>query len=85
MSPEKLFRVTPPWEGLSKAFTKACEALALWLMREMPVSAAGRIIKETDTRLWRLWRAQVECAWPRLDWSEVSIVGCDELSARKGQ
>jgi transposase len=80
----KVYRVTPPWEGLSKAFTKAFEALAVLLMREMPVSAAARITGETDTRLWRLLRAQVERAWPRVDWSEVSIVGCDELSARKG-
>lgn len=80
----KVYRVTPPWEGLSKGFTKAFEAFALLLLREMPVSAVARQTGETDTRLWRLLRAQVERAWPRVDWSEVSIVGCDELSARKG-
>ena len=80
----KVYRVTPPRESLSKAFTKAFEALAILLMREMPVSAAARLTGETDTRLWRLLRVHVERAWPRVDWSEVSIVGCDELSARKG-
>ena len=80
----KVYRVTPPWEGLSKAFTKAFEALAILLMREMPVCPAAGLINETDTRLWRLLRAQVEHAWPCVDWSEISIVGCDELSARKG-
>ena len=45
----KVYRVTPPWEGLNKAFTKASDALALWLMRVMPVSAAARIIKERPT------------------------------------
>jgi hypothetical protein len=77
----KVYRVTPPWEGLSKAFTKAFEALAILLMREMPVCPAAGLINETDTRLWRLLRAQMEHAWPCVDWSEVSIVGCDELSA----
>ena len=80
----KVYRVTPPWEGLSKAFTKAFEALTLLLLREMPVSAAARLTKESDTRLWRLLSAHVQRAWPRVDWSEVTIVGCDELSARKG-
>jgi transposase len=33
-----LFRVRPPWEGLSTHFSKEFEAFALLLMREMPVS-----------------------------------------------
>ena len=47
----KVYRVTPPWEGLSKHFTKAFEAMALLLLREMPVAAVGRLIDEHDTRL----------------------------------
>jgi transposase len=31
-----VFRVRPPWEGLSSHFTKEFEAYALLLMREMP-------------------------------------------------
>ena len=33
----KVYRVTPPWEGRSKHFTQEFEAFALTLMREMPV------------------------------------------------
>ena len=40
----KVYRVLPPWEGLSKHFTQAFEALALLLMREMPVAAAARLV-----------------------------------------
>jgi hypothetical protein len=32
-----VFRVRPPWEGLSTHFTKEFEAFALLLMREMPM------------------------------------------------
>lgn len=80
----KVYRVTPPWEGLSKHFTKAFEAFALLLMREMPVLAVSRKVKETDTRLWRMLKAHVAVAYPQADWSQVVCVGCDEMSVRKG-
>ena len=57
-----VFRVRPPWEGLSTHFTKEFEAFALLLMREMPVSKAAEIIGETDTRLWRMLFRQVDAA-----------------------
>ena len=81
----KVYRITPPWEGLSIHFTKAFEAFALLLMREMPVSAVSRLVKETDTRLWRMLKAHVAAAHPQSDWSNVVCVGCDEMSVRKGQ
>jgi hypothetical protein len=37
----KVYSVTPPWEGLAKHFTQAFEALALLLLREMPVAAVA--------------------------------------------
>src|SRR6266545_2246739 len=49
----KIYRVTPPWEGRSKHFSKEFEAFALTLMREMPVKKAGEILSETDQRMWR--------------------------------
>lgn len=80
----KVYRVRPPWEGLSKHFTKAFEAFSLLLMREMPVLAVSRTVKETDTRLWRMLKAHVAAAHPQCDWSQVVCVGCDEMSVRKG-
>ena len=80
----KVYRVAPPWEGLSKHFTKAFEAMALRLLREMPVAAAGRSIDEPDTRLWRMLKAPVAAAYPQADWSQVTCVGCAEMSVRKG-
>jgi len=80
----KVYRVRPPWEGLCKHFTKSFEAMALLLMREMPVAAVGRMVGETDTRLWRMLKAHVAVAYPQADWSEVICLGCDEMSVRKG-
>jgi transposase len=79
-----VFRVRPPWEGLSMHFTKEFEAFALLLMREMPVSKAAQLVGETDTRLWRMLFRQVDAAYAEADFSQVSCVGVDEMSVRKG-
>ncbi len=80
----KIYRVRPPWEGLSKHFTQAFEAMTLLLIREMPVAAAARQVGEHDTRLWRMLQAHVAAAYPQADFSQVTCVGCDEMSVRKG-
>jgi transposase len=79
-----VFRVRPPWEGLSTHFTKEFEAFALLLMREMPVSKAAALVGETDTRLWRMLFRQVDAAYAEADFSQVCCVGVDEMSVRKG-
>jgi transposase len=79
-----VYRVHPPWEGLSKHFTKPFEAHALQLLREMTVSAAARALGESDKRLWRMLHTHVSTAYPRLDFSAVTCVGCDEMSVSKG-
>ena len=80
-----VFRVRPPWEGLSSHFTKEFEAFALLLMREMPVSRVGELVGETDTRLWRMLFRQVAAAYAEADFSQVCCVGVDEMNVRKGQ
>jgi transposase len=80
-----LFRVRPPWEGLSTHFTKEFEAFALLLMREMPVSKVGELVGETDTRLWRMLFRQVDAAYAEADFSNVCCIGVDELNVRKGR
>lgn len=79
-----IFRVRPPWEGLSMHFTKEFEAFALLLMREMPVRKVAQTVGETDTRLWRMLFRQVEAAYGENDFSQVCCVGVDEMSVRKG-
>ena len=80
----KVYRVKPPWEGLSKHFSRAFEAFALTLMREMPVKRVGQIMGETDTRLWRMLMSHVEAAYGQVSMDEVVCVGVDEMSRAKG-
>lgn len=79
-----IYRVTPPWEGRGKHFTKEFEAFALTLIREMPVKKAGEILGETDQRMWRMLHAHVDAARAQADWSEVVSIGADEMNRRKG-
>ncbi|HWQ90433.1 MAG TPA: ISL3 family transposase [Clostridia bacterium] len=79
-----VFRVRPPWEGLSMHFTREFEAFALLLMREMPMSKVAEVVQETDTRLWRLLFAHVDAAYAQTDFSQVCCIGVDETGVRKG-
>jgi transposase len=79
-----VFRVRPPWEGLSTHFTKEFEALALLLIREMPVARVAKVVDETDARLWRMVFKHVARAYNEADFSNVCCVGVDELNIRKG-
>jgi transposase len=80
-----VFRVRPPWEGLSTHFTKEFEAFALLLMREMPMRKVAEAVAETDTRLWRMLFRQVAAAYAQADFTGVCCVGVDEMNVRKGQ
>jgi transposase len=80
----RIFRVRPPWEGLSTHFTKEFEAYALLLMREMPMSKVAEIVGEADTRLWRMLFRHVDRAYAEADFSHTCCVAVDEMSVRKG-
>ena len=80
-----VYRVRPPWEGLSGDFSREFEAFALLLAREMPVSQVGKLVGESDTRLWRMIFKPVAGAYAEADFSNVGCVGVDELNIRKGQ
>ena len=80
-----IYRVRPPWEGLSIHFTKEFEAYALLLIREMPMAKAAEVTGESDTRLWRMLFKHVDAAYAEADFSSVCCVGVDEMNVRKGQ
>lgn len=79
-----VFRVRPPWEGLSTHFTKEFEAFVLLLIREMPVARVAALVGERDMRLWRMTFKHVQGAYGQADFSNVCCVGVDELNIRKG-
>ncbi len=80
-----VFRVRPPWEGLSLHFTKEFEAFALLLMREMPMAKVAEVTGESDMRLWRMLFKHVDGAYAQADFGNVCCVGVDEMGVRKGQ
>lgn len=74
-----------PWARPGSSFTLLFEAFVIELVREdMPVRAAGRILGEYDTRLWRIIDHYVRDALARLDLSALANVGVDETSRAKG-
>jgi len=54
------------------------------LAREMPIRAMSKILREHDTRLWRVLNHYVEEARREADFSSVREVGVDETSSKRG-
>lgn len=73
------------WARPESGFTLLFEALLLAMLAEMPVKAVAELVGEHDTRLWRLLHHYVEQARGKLSMAEVTRVGVDETSARRGQ
>ncbi len=78
-------QVALPWARPGSGFTLLFEALLMALLAEMPVKAVAVLVGEHDTRLWRLLHHHVEQARAKLDLAEVTRVGVDETSAKRGQ
>ena len=77
--------VEPPWARPGSGFTLLMEAFVLGLVQHgMPVRQVARLVGENDTRLWRVLDHYVEQARAREDLSEVTTIGIDETSRRKG-
>ena len=77
-------RVAVPWAREGSGFTLLFEALVMAMMTAMPVAAVGRLVREHDTRLWRVLHHYVEEARNRADHSAVTRVAFDETAARRG-
>ncbi len=54
------------------------------LSQEMPVSQVAEMLKEQDTRPWRILEHYVEKAYRKEDWSEVKRILVDETSSKRG-
>jgi transposase len=60
------------------------EALVMTLAKSMPVSKIGGLVREHDTRIWRIIRGYVNRAYEKKSFKEVGKIGVDETSSRKG-
>jgi transposase len=77
--------VALPWARPGSGFTMLFEALVLTFAKAMPMSRVAAMVREHDTRVWRIVEHHVHTARARQDFSDVARVGMDETSARKGQ
>lgn len=73
-----------PWARSGSGFTLLFEALVLVLCKNMPVSAVARLVKEHDSRLWRVIEHYVDTARDGLDMSDATKIGADETSWKSG-
>ena len=73
-----------PWARKGSGFTLLFESSALLLMREMPVAAVARRLREHDTRLWRILQHYVENWKPRIDMSQTTTICVDETASKRG-
>jgi transposase len=79
-----VLQVPVPWAREGSGFTLLFEALVCSMAPHMPVSRVARMVREHDTRIWRVLGHYVEKARAAEDHSQVSVVGVDETSSRRG-
>ncbi len=73
-----------PWTRYTSRFTLAFEHWVMQLVKEMPVLPAARLIREHDTRIWRIVHHYVDAALQQQDLSSVRRIAVDETSATRG-
>lgn len=76
--------VTVPWARARSGFTLLFEAFIMALAKDMPVNAIAHLVKEHDTKLWRVLRHYVDQARSSEDYSDVVRVGVDETASKRG-
>jgi len=80
-----VLQVEVPWARAGSGFTLMMEGMILLLAQQMSVSAAARLLRTTDHRLWRVIDHYVTAAHRDKDWSKVRRILVDETSARRGR
>ena len=76
--------VEVPWARPGSGFTLLFEAIVMMLVKSMPVAAVARMLKEHDTRVWRIVHHYVDEARERADFSALRHVGLDETASKRG-
>lgn len=73
-----------PWARPNSGFTLLFEAFAMKLIEETPVSSVAQAMEETAPRIWRVFNHWVGKGKSRLDLCDVSRIGVDETSSKRG-
>lgn len=77
-------RVKSPWEGINSGFTLLFEAYILQLAAHLPVNVISKITGVSNYKLWNILEKYIASALARNDYSELTAIGLDETSAKKG-
>lgn len=80
----KVRQVQAPWEGKSSGFTLLFEALALQLVKLLPVHQVACLLGTYDLKLWNIMHIYTDLCRESEDFSEVKRIGVDETAARRG-
>jgi transposase len=80
----KVRQVQAPWEGHANGFTLLFEALALQLVKLLPVHQVSILLGTYDLKLWNIMHAYTDKCRELEDFSTVERVGVDETAARRG-
>ena len=78
-------QVSVPWARPGSGFTLLFEALVLSFAAAMPIAKVAAMIREHDTRIWRIVEHHVTAARDQLDCTGLTRVGMDETASAKGQ
>ena len=81
----KVRQVDVPWARKQSGFTLLFEALAMSLIEnEMPTNKVAKLLGEHPNRIWRIFNYWIELAYQKDDIRQVTQLGFDETSRRKG-
>lgn len=81
----KVRQVDVPWARKQSGFTLLFEAMAMSLIEnEMPVNKVARLLGEHPNRVWRIFNYWIALAYEKDDIRQVTQLGFDETSRRKG-
>jgi transposase len=80
----RVLQVTPGWVGKLSGFTLLFEALVMLLCREMPFAAVARTVGVSWHRVKAICDRYVDLAVEAQDLSEVTSLGIDETSYKRG-
>lgn len=81
----KARQVNAPWTRPGSGFTILMEAFIVALCREMPMAAVARLLGISGDRVGRVLDVHVDTARAKESYAQVTQLGVDERSARRGQ
>lgn len=79
-----IHQVNVPWARKKSGFTLLMDSMIVLMAQKMSISHVADLLEEHDTRIFRVIKHYVGEARGREDFSNVSTIGVDETSCKKG-